>query len=143
MPFVIRAATLADVPAMHAVRCAVRENALTDPARITEASYAPYIAAGAAWVAVTADGGPSGFAVLDSADGSVWALFVAPGNEGMGIGRMLLDTLCNDAARRGHAALWLVTARGTRAEHFYRRAGWIGTPTDDLSEVRFERTLSR
>jgi GNAT superfamily N-acetyltransferase len=128
---------------MHQVRCAVRENALTDPTRVTEASYAPYIGAGTAWVAVAADGDLAGFAVLDSTDGSVWALFVAPGNEGTGIGRMLLDTLCDDAARRGLAALWLVTASGTRAEHFYRRAGWTGTPADDPRETRFERTLTR
>jgi GNAT superfamily N-acetyltransferase len=141
MTFAIRTATAADVPAMHAVRCAVRENALSDPARVTEASYAPYIAAGSAWVAVTADHHISGFAALDRTGLSVWALFVAPGHEGAGIGRALHDHMLDWAAERGMDALWLITARGTRAEHFYRKAGWTSMAAADPGETRFEKAM--
>jgi hypothetical protein len=55
----IRAATEADVSAMHAVRMSVRENRLSNPEQITETSYLPYIAAGSAWVA-EADGNVPG-----------------------------------------------------------------------------------
>lgn len=34
-----REANKADIPAMHRVRLAVRENALSDPTRITESDY--------------------------------------------------------------------------------------------------------
>jgi GNAT superfamily N-acetyltransferase len=127
---------------MHRVRCAVRENALTDPARVTEASYAPYVAAGTTWVAVTGDGRIAGFASLDLADASVWALFVAPGHEGAGIGRALHDTLLAHATQRGIKRLSLTTARGTRAERFYGEAGWIVASASHADEKRFERTLA-
>ena len=142
MTCAIRPAIVADIPAMHAIRCAVRENALTDPRRITEASYLSYVAAGSAWVAVI-DRDIAGFAALDCVDASVWALFVAPDHEAGGIGRALLDTMLDEAARRGMDDLWLVTARGTRAERFYARAGWTGMPATEPGEVRFAKALDR
>ena len=126
---------------MHRVRRAVRENALTDPGRVTEASYQPYVAAGSTWVAM-AGGGILGFAALDEGDASVWALFVAPGHEGAGIGRALHDTLLAHATRRGIKRLSLTTARGTRAERFYGEAGWIVASASHADEKRFERTLA-
>lgn len=135
----IRIATPDDVPAMHVVRRAVRENALSNRGRITEASYAPFVAAGSAWVAAADDGAILGFAALDLADASVWALFVHPDHEGMGIGRALHDALVDAAAARGVAALWLTTAPGTRAERFYRDAGWQDSGTSDAGDMRFAR----
>lgn len=120
----IRTATIADVPAMHAIRLAVRENRLSDPARITEASYLPYVDAGSVQVAIDAAGRVVGFAAIDRGAGSVWALFVDPAAEGQGVGRALHDAMIARAAREGIARLWLSTATGTRAEQFYLRAGW-------------------
>ena len=47
----IRAATVADVPAMHRIRLSVRENRLSDPARVSESDYLPYVNGHSAWVA--------------------------------------------------------------------------------------------
>lgn len=139
--FTIRLAVAADVPAMHRVRCAVRENALTDPTRVTEASYTKYIAAHAAWVAVTTGDEITGFAALDAGDASIWALFVAPDSESVGIGRALHDALIGGARRCGLTALSLVTASETRAERFYERAGWTKLLAATPGVTRFERTL--
>ena len=49
---IVREATLEDVGAMHALRVSVRENRLSDPLRITEADYLPFLAQPrASWVA--------------------------------------------------------------------------------------------
>jgi len=101
----------------------VRENRLSDPGSIAAPDYEPYIADGRCWIAQD-EGAILGFAALDAAAASVWALFVAPEAEGRGAGRLLLDTLVADARRRGLPALHLTTAQGTRAERLYRAAGW-------------------
>src|SRR3569623_690508 len=96
---------------------------------------------GGAWVATAANGDIVGFAILDQANASVWALFVSPDCEAAGIGRALHDTMINRAARRGMKALWLVTASGTRAERFYDTAGWTRKAAACPGETRFEKTL--
>jgi GNAT superfamily N-acetyltransferase len=137
----IRPARACDVPAMHALRCRVTENALSDPRRVTKDSYLPYVAQGSAWVALT-ELGLSGFAVLDVAGGSVWALFVAPETEGKGIGRALHARLVEGAVGHGLTRLSLSTAPGTRAERFYTEAGWISAGIDVAGELWFEMDLA-
>ena len=66
----------------------------------------------------------AGFAALDIADGTVWALFVAPDMEGCGIGKKLHKTMVLEAAAMGLKNLRLVTERGSRAAGFYEAAGW-------------------
>ena len=118
-----RPARREDIPAMHRVRMAVRENRLVSRV-ITEADYAErMVHAGAAWV-VEEDRTVVGFAIGDVRDHSIWALFVHPDHEGRGRGRALHDTLV--AWMRGFRGriLTLETEAGTRAECFYRAAGW-------------------
>lgn len=131
---------MSDVPAIHHIRCVVQENILSDPARVTEASYLPYIAAGTVWVAET-EIGLAGFVVLDRPASSVWALFVDPGMAGAGIGRALHDHLVDWAKDRGVPRLWLTTSKGTRAERFYIGAGWHQTGVAADGELRFEKSL--
>jgi GNAT superfamily N-acetyltransferase len=116
---------------MHALRLRVRENRLSDPGRVAEDSYGPYLDREAAWVAET-ESGLAGFAVLDAESGTVWALFVAPEAEGLGIGRALHARLLQGAAEHGLIRLSLSTAPGTRAERFYGEAGWtrVGRAAD-------------
>lgn len=137
MSFTIRAATRADVQAMYRIRTSVRENRLSDPARITEASSLPYVDAGTAWVA---DAGPAllGFAAADRATMSVWALFVAPEAEGAGVGRALHRTLILWARNQNLPLLRLSTESGTRAERFYQKAGWTRVGTTADGETQFE-----
>lgn len=141
MTVTIRAAAADDVPAMHRIRSAVQENRLSNRAAITESDYLPYVHAGDTWVA-QAGGGIVGFAALDRAAGSVWALFVAPDAEGLGIGRALHDALIRSARAQGPRTLSLSTAPGTRAEHFYERAGWRNAGFTEAGEIRFEKSLT-
>lgn len=136
----IRAARAADIPAMHALRLGVAENRLADPHRVTEADYRLYLAQGGAWVAET-ESGLAGFAILDVAGASVWALFVAPVAEGKGVGRALHARLLDGAAEHGLARLILSTAPFTRAERFYSEAGWTRAGTTEAGELCFERKL--
>ncbi len=136
----IRTAQAADIKAMHALRLRVRENRLSDPRRVSEESYRFYLDRNSAWVAET-ERGLAGFAILDLARASVWALFVAPGSEGTGIGRALHARLLEGAARHGLRRLSLETAPGTRAERFYTEAGWTRTGTTPTGELSFERNL--
>jgi GNAT superfamily N-acetyltransferase len=136
----IRAADAADVAALHRIRLGVRENRLSNPEQVTETSYLPYLAAGTAWVAED-ESGPAGFAILDREAGSVWALFVDPRSEGAGVGRALHDRMLAWARERGLRKLWLSTSGGTRAERFYRRAGWLPAGVTATGEVRLEMTL--
>lgn len=140
MSFAVRAAGAADVPAMHRVRNSVRENRLSDPQRITEASYFPYIAAGSAWVAEN-DAGLLGFAAVDGQSGSVWALFIDPNAEGAGVGRALHRRMLAWAHEQGLGRLSLSTDKGTRAAEFYKRAGWIESGEAASGELLLEMTL--
>ncbi len=134
----VRAARAADIKAMHALRLRVRENPLSDPESVTEGSYIPYLAQGTAWVAET-EQGLAGFAIVDVAGGSVWALFVAPEAEGQGIGRALHARLLEGAIGHGLSRLSLSTAPNSRAERFYTEAGWIKTGITATDELLLER----
>ena len=125
---------------MHRIRCRVRENWLSDPRKVTEESYRPYVEAGDAWVA-EAGSGIVGFAALDLASATVWALFVAPEAEGMGVGRALQDVMLDRARRKQVKRLSLLTARGSRAETFYFQSGWERAGRGDQEEVRLERMM--
>jgi GNAT superfamily N-acetyltransferase len=106
------------------IRAAVRENRLTDPARIAEADYHPYITRRHLWVAEDADRIVLAFAAFDAEAASVWALFVAPEAQGRGLGRRLLERLVEEARVIALPTLTLETEPGSRAERVYRAAGW-------------------
>lgn len=134
----IRPATRADVDAAFAIRLAVRENVLSNPAAITHADYLREIeVTGRGWVAEV-DGAVRGFSVGRRTDGNIWALFVQPGWEGRGIGRAVHDPMVTWLLAQGCRPLWLTTTPGTRAETFYRRAGWRAVGLTSGGEVRME-----
>src|SRR5215813_11495386 len=112
----IRAATTADLSRIFAIRDSVRENRLSDPAAVTEADAAWFLAHGPVWVWQEPDDAVVGFSAGDPRDGTVWALFVAPGHEGKGVGRALLQAACNSLREAGHSVARLSTDSGTRAE---------------------------
>lgn len=78
---------------------------------------------GRGWVA-EAEGWIVGFAVADRSRANVWALFVDPEFKGRGAGRALHDAMMGWLFSSGVEAAWLTTDPGTRAERFYRAAGW-------------------
>ena len=134
----IRVATMNDYPQLHRIRIAVKENRLSDPSRITRQDYESFLSQkGRGWVH-TIHSIITGFVIIDLEDHNIWALFVDPVYEGRGIGRQLHDTMLNWYFGEYQATLWLSTSPGTKAEAFYRRAGWVNKGLQTSGEVRFE-----
>jgi GNAT superfamily N-acetyltransferase len=138
---IIREAGISDIEKMQEIRNSVRENVLSDPARITYHDYKEYIMnRGRGWVCEL-DEEIRGFAVIDTADLNIWALFVQPGFEKKGIGKKLHDHMLDWYFINHDQTLWLSTAPQTRAENFYRKAGWKETGLYGKGEIRFEMTF--
>lgn len=135
-----RQATLADIPAMSAIRLAVTENVLSDPSKVTQQMYQDYLELlGRGWVAEV-DGVIAGFSYAEKSDASIWALFVAQEYEGRGIAKALLSLAANWLFEQGHDCVKLSTSSGTRADRFYASQGWTRTV---LNERNVEFRLSR
>jgi GNAT superfamily N-acetyltransferase len=83
-----RRAVPSDIQRIMTIRHAVRENRLSDPNSVTAADCAAFIERSEIWV-WEEDGLILGFSAGDVRIGWIWALFVAPGHEGRGIGRAL------------------------------------------------------
>lgn len=132
----VRAAVTADIPAMHVIRLAVRENTLSSPDRISPADYVAALTRGRGWVAEVA-GLIIGFAFGDTS-GNVWALFVHPDHEHQGVGHALHLALVQWLESNAQRPIWLSTAPGTRAEAFYREHGWRDCGIVASGERRFE-----
>lgn len=134
----LRQALAADIPGMHRVRLAVKENRLVSTV-ISESDYLPAIEAnGQGWV-VEIDGQVVAFAVGNKTNGNIWALFVDPAHESRGYGRLLHNEMIKWLKGQGVGKLWLTTEPGTRAERFYEKAGWLRAGTTTKGEVRFEK----
>ena len=122
---------------MSRIRLAVRENALSNPGRITEAMYRDYLdALGRGWVALDGDE-VIAFAYADRTDGSIWALFVDPAREGLGAGKRLLRLAVDWLFETGFDEVRLGTAANTRADRFYAAQGWTREGMKDDVEVWF------
>jgi len=67
----IRAAATADIPRIFEIRDSVIENRLSDPAAVTEADAAWFVANGPIWVWQEPDGTVAGFSAGDPRDGTV------------------------------------------------------------------------
>lgn len=136
----VRAATEADLPRIHAIRMSVSENVLSDPSKVTAAEVAWYLEQ--AIFLVAEDGGEvAGFACANHQSGYVWALFVDPAHEGRGHGRALLDAMMARLTALGHRQSVLTTDSGTRADGFYRAAGWRDMGRSLGGEIVFVKLL--
>ncbi len=133
-----REARAEDIPQIQIVRHSVKENTLSNPALVTDKDCEDYIIRrGNGWVCEIEDR-IVGFAIVDLRDKNVWALFIQPGFEGKGIGRRLHDDMLNWYFNQTNSAIWLGTAPNTRAEKFYRRAGWKEIGIHGKGEIKFE-----
>lgn len=122
---------------MHVIRLRVRENQLSDPSVITEQDYHDFMARDTrSWVCEI-DGTLAGFAMVDVEKRNVWALFVAPEHEFMGVGRLLHETMIAWYFTRADV-LRLSTAPNTRAETFYQKAGYTAQGSTTSGETIFE-----
>ena len=135
----LRKATLADVPAIKVVRSSVLENALTVSSKTVDSQYDWFVTHQG--VSVWEERGDViGFSAADPRNGNIWALFVAPGFEGRGIGSALLAEACACLRAAGLKRAWLTTDPETRAEQFYLVAGWKRSGQRG-GELLFERSL--
>lgn len=132
-----RQAQHADIPAMSTIRLAVTENRLRDPSRVTSEMYIDYLdRMGKSWVC-EANGVIAGFAAADKVDGSIWALFIDPAHEGLGIGKRLLALMTDYLFEQGHERIVLSTSADTRADTFYASQGWERGKMKDDVEVQY------
>jgi GNAT superfamily N-acetyltransferase len=122
------------------IRFAVQENRLADPTLVTDEDYAWFEEYPGIWV-WDESGQILGFSASDTRDGTIWALFVDPASERRGIGRALFDEACDTLRRSGHRTAMLTTDPGTRAERFYRAAGWKAVGTSSRGELIFRAVL--
>lgn len=125
----LRIATRADVPRLVEIRGAVRENILSDPGRVTLEDIHWFIDRALIFV-WEQDGHVVGFSAADTRDGGIWALFMDARYEGQGIAQALFARACATLRGAGFTRLWLTTDAGTRAERFYRKAGWKVVATE-------------
>lgn len=134
----IRTATIADIPQIQIIRNAVKENILSDPALVTDQDCEEFMMRrGKGWVCES-NNIITGFAIADLQDNNIWALFVHPDFEGRGIGKSLHDHMLDWYFEQGKNNVWLGTAPHTRAEKFYRKAGWAATGIHGRGEIKFE-----
>ena len=97
---------------------------LSDPGLVTDADCENYMFhRGKGWVCEV-EGKVVAFAIADLQDHNIWALFVEPGYEGKGIGKTLHNKMLDWYFSQTSHPVWLGTAPNTRAEKFYRAAGW-------------------
>ena len=132
-----------DIDQLFDVRYAVNENILLNTDLVTKESCEDYITRrGKGWVCEI-ENRIVGFSIVDLLDQNVWALFVHPEKEGIGIGRKLHDMMLDWYFTKTEQTIWLTTDINTRAEKFYRKAGWSEVERIGKSEIKFEMTANR
>lgn len=137
---ILRELKVEDIKQIQVVRNAVKENTLSHPGLVTDEDCKEYSTVrGKGWVCEI-DKQIVGFAIVDLKGNSVWALFIDPGFEGKGIGQLLHNTMLDWYFKQTQEKVWLGTAFHTRAERFYRKAGWTEVGTHGSKEIKFEMT---
>jgi GNAT superfamily N-acetyltransferase len=135
---IYREAEISDIAQMQFVRNAVKENILSDPALVPDKDYEEYMTnRGKAWVCEV-DNKIVGFAIVDLIVNNVWALFVHPDFEAMGIGKKLHQAMMDWYFLQTKEKIWLGTAPKSRAEKFYRMQGWKEVGIHGKGEIKFE-----
>lgn len=125
---------------MQVVRNSVLENVLSNPSLVTYKDYEEFInTRGKGWVCEISNQ-IVGFAIADLKDDNIWALFILPHFEHQGIGKKLHDMMLDWYFSTDKKKVWLGTSPKTRAEYFYRKAGWRETGTHGNGETKFEMT---
>ncbi|MCQ0113008.1 Ribosomal protein S18 acetylase RimI [Zhouia amylolytica] len=136
-----REANKADIKQIQIVRNSVAENTLSNPDLVTDDDCLDFITKrGKGWVCEI-DNKIVGFSIVDLKEHNIWALFVHPFYSEKGIGRKLHDIMLDWYFNQTYQNVWLGTAPNTRAEMFYRKAGWTEVGTHGKGEIKFEMTF--
>ena len=145
MQVLIRTATPDDVDTLCAIRTSVVQNHLSLE-QMAGLGITPQVlsdtlrAAPCGWIAEV-DGQAAGFSMVDLDEGEVFAMFVLPSHEKLGLGRQLM-AVAEAALFEHHDTLYLVTdgRDEIRANGFYQRLGWSVVSSADGDDVRYEKS---
>ncbi len=138
---IFREAQTSDIKQIQIVRHSVKENVLSNPTLVTDKDCEEYLTLrGKGWVCET-DEQIVGFAIADLKDHNIWALFIRPEYEGVGIGKKLHEMMLDWYFSKTQENVWLGTAPKTRAEKFYSKAGWKEVGKHGKGEIKFEMTF--
>jgi GNAT superfamily N-acetyltransferase len=138
----IREAKIDDIKQIQVVRHSVKENILSDPNSVTDQDCEEFITVrGKGWVCEI-DSQIVGFAIADLKENNIWALFLDPKFEKRGIGQLLHKTMLDWYFTQTKEKVWLGTSHNTRAEQFYRKAGWTEVGKHGTDEIKFEMRYS-
>jgi GNAT superfamily N-acetyltransferase len=137
---IFREARIEDIPQIQIVRNSVTENTLSNPALVTDKDCEEFLTVrGKGWVCEI-DAIIVGFSIVDLKDNNIWALFLDPTFEKKGIGKKLHEMMLDWYFLQTTNTVWLGTSPKTRAELFYRKAGWTEVGTHGDGEIKFEMT---
>lgn len=138
---IYREAAISDIAQIQFVRNAVKENMLSDPALVPDEDVAAYMTQrGKGWVCEI-DERIVGFSIVDLVENNVWALFVHPDFEAMGIGKKLHQVMMDWYFVQTNKKIWLGTEPKSRAETFYRMHGWKEVGIHGKGEIKFEMDI--
>ena len=141
--FSIREALITDIPSIQRIRRMVKENILSNPDLVRDEDCELFITQrGKGWVA-TCDEDVVGFAIADLKENNIWALFMHPEFEKMGMGKQLHDIMLDWYFEQGKNRVWLSTDPNTRAERFYELQNWSKLGVLPNGEVKFEMTFEQ
>lgn len=131
-----------DIPQIKNVGNVIKENTLSKPALVTDEDCRVFMTErGKGWVCEL-DNHLESFFIVDVKENNIWALFVHPYLDRLGNDRQLHNNLLYSYFKITQEKLWLGTAPGTRAETFYRKAGWTETGMHGKGEIKFEMTYN-
>jgi len=142
---IFREAAEKDIGGMFVVRTAVKENLLSHnqlrQIGITHESIAEMLKDSCkAWVA-DVDGKIVGFSMADKSNGRLYALYILPEWEGMGIGKQLLQEAEQWLWQHKLREIWLTTeSRPTRALGFYKHLGWEYRKNSGTNDVVYVKS---
>jgi GNAT superfamily N-acetyltransferase len=137
---IIREAKIDDIKQIQIVRNSVTENTLSNPNLVTNEDCLEFITIrGKGWVCEI-NNEIVGFSIADLKENNIWALFLKPEFEKKGIGKQLHDIMLDWYFNQTSINVWLGTTPNTRAETFYRKAGWKEIGKHGKDETKFEMT---
>lgn len=137
---IFRDAKIDDIKQIQIVRNSVNENTLSDPNLVSDDECKEFITVrGKGWVCEIGNR-IVGFAIVDLKGNNIWALFLNPEFEKKGIGQQLHRIMLDWYFVQTKNKVWLGTEFNTRAENFYRKAGWVEIGLHGTKEIKFEMT---
>ncbi|MCX5478779.1 GNAT family N-acetyltransferase [Kaistia geumhonensis] len=146
MTVAIRVATANEVPILNAIRTSVRENHMSLE-RMADYGITPEVIArvitttGRGFIA-SVDGVDAGISIAEAEAGCIFAMFVLPDYEGMGLGRLLMAKAERFLFEAGCRDVWLEAGavEGLRAHGFYAHLGWRHDGLMPDGQLRFVKS---